>query len=183
MHFHQWNRRETITFLGGAAVAWSLRARAQQTGKVPRIGLLWPGSSGPDPVLDAFYRGLREYGYTEGRDAVFERVDADFKLERFSQLAAELVRRKVDVIFVFSTSPARAVKEATGTIPIVVTAMADPVGDELIDSLARPGGNLTGNTFIGPELIAKRLGLLKQAITSRRSGIPPPTANARWHTW
>jgi hypothetical protein len=96
MHFHQLNRRETITLLGGAAVAWPLRARAQQT-KAPRIGVLWPGSSGPDPALDAFYRGLREYGYTEGQNIVLERVDANFKLERFPQLAAELVRRKVDV--------------------------------------------------------------------------------------
>ncbi len=75
-----------------------------------------------------------------------------------------MVRRKVDVIVVWSTSPARAVKEATTTIPIVVNAMADPVRDGLVASLARPGGNLTGNTFIGPELIAKRLGLLKEQL-------------------
>jgi putative ABC transport system substrate-binding protein len=86
-------------------------------------------------------------------------------MNRFRQLAADLVRLNVDVIVVISTSPARAAKQATGTIPIVVGGMADPVGDELIVSLARPGGNLTGTTFLGPELIAKRFGLLKDGIS------------------
>ena len=88
----------------------SLAAYAQQTEKAFRVGLLWPGPSGPDPVIDAFKDGLREHGYTEGQNIVVERVDADFKPERFAQLAAELVRHKVDVIVVWSTSPARAVK-------------------------------------------------------------------------
>ena len=89
-----------------------------------------------------------------------------------------MVRRKVDVIVVWSTSPALAVKEATTTIPIVVVAMADPVRDGLVASLARPGGNLTGNTFIGPELVAKRLGLLREAIPglSRVAALWHPTA-------
>jgi ABC-type uncharacterized transport system substrate-binding protein len=140
-------RRELILVLGGA-IARPLAAGAQQTGKVPHIGLLFPGPSGSSPNIDALYQGLREHGYVEGQNIVVERVDADFKPEQFPQLAAELVRRKVDVIVVFSTSPARAVKEATSTIPIVVIAMADPVRDGLIASLARPGGNLTGNTLL-----------------------------------
>jgi ABC-type uncharacterized transport system substrate-binding protein len=170
-------RREFIALLGGV-IGWPLAAYAQQTAKATRAGLLWPGTSGPDPVIDAFSHGLHELGYTEGQNIVVERVDADFKPERFAQLAAELVRRKVDVIVVWSTSPARAVKEATTTIPIVVNAMADPVRDGLVASLARPGGNLTGNTFIGPELITKRLGLLKEAIPglSRVAALWHPTA-------
>jgi len=170
-------RREFIALLSGV-IARPLAASAQQTPKSPRVGLLWPGSSGPDPVIDAFSTGLREHGYAEGQNIVVERVDADFKPERFAQLAAELVRHKVDVIVVWSTSPARAVKEATTTIPIVVNAMADPVRDGLVASLGRPGGNLTGNTFIGPELVTKRLGLLKEAIPglSRVAGLWHPTA-------
>src|SRR6202022_4573924 len=93
-----------------------------------------------------------------------ERRYGDWNTGRFQQLAADLVRLKVDVIVVVSTSPARAAKQATSTIPIVVGGMADPVGDELIVSLARPGGNITGTTFLGPELIAKRLGLLKETV-------------------
>jgi putative ABC transport system substrate-binding protein len=157
-------RRDFTAVLGAAAVAWSLAAGAQQTGKGPRIGLLAPGLPRRYPEFDAFYQGLRELGYTEGQNIAIERVFAEWKPDRFPQLAAELVRREVDVIVVASTSPARAAKEATGTIPIVVAGMADPVGDELVVSLARPGGNITGNTFLGPELIGKRFGLLKEAI-------------------
>jgi putative ABC transport system substrate-binding protein len=156
-------RRELIALLGGL-IAWPLGADAQQPARVPRVGLLWPGSSGPDRVIEAFGRGLREHGYVEGQNIVVERVDAGFKPERFAQLATELVQRKVDVIVVWSSSPALAVKEATTTIPIVVNAIADPVRDGLVSSLGRPGGNLTGNTFIGPELVTKRLSLLREAL-------------------
>ena len=109
---------------------------------------------------------------------MIERRYGDWNTERFQQLAAELVRLKVDVIVVISTSPARAAKQATGMIPIVVGGMADPVGDELIVSLARPGGNITGTTFLGPELIAKRFGLLKAAIPglSRVAALWHPSA-------
>ena len=157
-------RRDFTALLGAAAVAWSLAAGAQQTRKAPRIGVLLPGPPAPYPELDAFYQGLRELGYTTGQNIDIERVYAEWKPDRFPQLAAELVRRKVDVIVVASTSPARAAKEATSTIPIVVAGMADPVTDGLVASLARPGGNITGNTFLGPELIGKRFGLLKEAI-------------------
>jgi putative ABC transport system substrate-binding protein len=157
-------RRDFTALLGAAAVAWSPAAGAQQPGKGPRIGMLAPGFPGRYPEFDAFYQVLRELGYTEGQNIAIERVYAEWKPDRFPELAAELVRRKVDVIVVASTSPARAAKEATGTIPIVVAGMADPVTDELVASLARPGGNITGNTFLGPELIGKRFGLLQEAI-------------------
>jgi ABC-type uncharacterized transport system substrate-binding protein len=107
-----------------------------------------PGST-ETPGAVGFYEGLRELGYTEGLNIAIERRYGDSNTDRFQQLAADLVRLKVDVIVVISTSPARAAKQATSIIPIVVGGMADPVGDELIVSLARPGGNITGNTFLG----------------------------------
>ena len=156
-------RREFMTLAGGAAVAWPLAANAQQKGKLSLIGVLNPGTT-DTPGTVGFYQGLRELGYTEGLNIAIERRYGDWNPDRFQQLAADLVRLKVDVIVVISTSPARAAKQATSTIPIVVGGMADPVGDELIVSLSRPGGNVTGTTFLGPELIAKRFGLLKDAI-------------------
>jgi putative tryptophan/tyrosine transport system substrate-binding protein len=156
-------RREFIVLLGGAATGWPLIARAQQIRKIPRLGILNPGTSDPPGTL-GFYEGLRELGYTEGKNIAIERRYGDWRSDRFGELAAELVQINVDVIVVMSTSPARAAKEATSTIPIVVASMADPVGDELVASLSRPGGNVTGTTFLGPELTAKRMGLLEEAI-------------------
>src|SRR5258705_11691920 len=167
-------RREFITLVGGAAAAWPLAANAQQKGKLRLIGVLNPGST-DTPGTVGFYDGLRQLGYTEGLNIAIERCYGDWNTDRFQQLAADLVRLKVDVIVVISTSPARAAKQATSIIPIVVGGMADPVGDELIVSLARPGGNITGNTFLGPELIAKRFGLLKVPIP----GVPH--VPALWH--
>jgi putative ABC transport system substrate-binding protein len=157
-------RRDFIQLIVGTAVAWPLVARAQETRKPPQIGVLYPGPREAWPQPHALDQGLRELGYTEGQNIVVERVYGDWDPKGFPALAAELVRRKVDIIVVFSTSPARAVAQATSTIPIVVTAMADPVRDGLVASLARPGGNITGNTFLGPELIAKRFGLLTEAV-------------------
>jgi putative tryptophan/tyrosine transport system substrate-binding protein len=157
-------RRDFNALLTIAAVACPVAGSAQQTGKAPRIGMLLPGPPGSYPELDAFYQGLRELGYTEGQNIAIERVYAQWKSGRFPELAAELVRRQVDIIVVASTSPARAAQQASSTIPIVVAGMADPVGDGLVASLAHPGGNITGNTFLGPELIGKRFGLLKEAI-------------------
>ena len=170
-------RREFITLVGGAAAAWPLAANAQQKGKLPLVGVLNPGST-DTPGTIGFYDGLRELGYTEGLNIAIERRYGDWNTDRFQQLAADLVRLKVDVIVVISTSPARAAKQATSIIPIVVGGMADPVGDELIVSLARPGGNITGTTFLGPELIAKRFGLLKEAISglSRVAALWHPAA-------
>ncbi|MDE5463664.1 ABC transporter substrate-binding protein [Bradyrhizobium sp. CSS354] len=170
-------RREFITLIGGAAVTWPLAADAQQKRRLPVIGLLHPGSTG-GPAAVGFYEGLRELGYAEGLNIAIERRYGDWNTDRFQQLAADLVRLKPEVIVVVSTSPARAAKQATSTIPIVVGGMADPVGDELIVSLARPGGNITGNTFLGPELIAKRFELLNGAIPglSRVTALWHPSA-------
>jgi len=170
-------RREFITLAGGAAAAWPLAANAQQKAKLPHIGVLNPGSA-DTPGTAGFYDGLRALGYAEGSNIAIERRYGDWNTDRFQQLAADLVRLKVDVIVVISTSPARAAKQATSTIPIVVGGMADPVGDELIASLSRPGGNITGTTFLGPELIAKRFGLLKDAIAelSRVAALWHPAA-------
>jgi putative tryptophan/tyrosine transport system substrate-binding protein len=158
-------RRRFITLLGGAAT-WPLAARAQS--KVARIGTLSPGRSElPDPtlnMLNAFLQGLRELGYTEGQNVAIERQYADGSSDRLRELAAELVRRKPDIIVAFSTTAARPAKQATDTIPIVAVGMADPVADELVASLARPGGNVTGTSFLGPELVAKRLQLLREVV-------------------
>jgi putative ABC transport system substrate-binding protein len=169
-------RRDFITLVGGAAAAWPLAANAQQKGR-PLIGVLNPGST-DTPGTVGFYDGLRELGYTEGLNIAIERRYGDWNTDRFQQLAADLVRLKVDVIVVISTSPARAAKQATSKIPIVVGGMADPVGDELIASLSRPGGNITGNTFLGAELIAKRFGLLKDVMSglSRVAALWHPAA-------
>jgi len=161
-------RRAFITLLGGAA-AWPLAARAQQpigqAGKMPRVGLLMPGPAAHSAtILEPFYQGLHEFGYIEGQNLALERRDAEWKSDRLPELAAELVALKVDVIVAWSTPAARAAKQATNTLPIIAAVMADPVGDELVASLARPGGNITGTTFLGPELVAKRLQLLREIV-------------------
>jgi ABC-type uncharacterized transport system substrate-binding protein len=115
-------------------------------------------------TVDAFRQGLREHGYVEGQSIVIEYRSADGRIERFPQLANELVALNLDLILAQNTPAARAVQRATSTIPIVAAVMGDPVGDGLVASLARPGGNITGLTFLGPELATKRLGLLKQAL-------------------
>jgi putative ABC transport system substrate-binding protein len=136
-------RRQFITLLGGAA-AWPFAAQAQQsigrTGKTPRLGILMPGPAAYSAVtLDPFYRGLHELGYTVGQNLTVELRNGDWKPDRFLALATELVALKVDIIVAWSTPTARAAKQATNSIPIVAGVMADPVGDELVTSLARPG--------------------------------------------
>jgi putative ABC transport system substrate-binding protein len=161
-------RRQFVTFLGGAA-AWPLAARAQQpagrTRKMPLVGVLMPGPAAHSAAtLDPFYRGLHELGYIEGQSLAIARRDGDWKTDRLPALAAELAGLKVDLIVAWSTPPARAAKQATNSIPIVAAVMADPVGDELVASLGRPGGNVTGTTFLGPELVARRLQLLRDVV-------------------
>jgi putative tryptophan/tyrosine transport system substrate-binding protein len=162
------DRRAFIAGAGSVAAAWPLRTLAQQASKVPQIGILSPGrSQQPDFILnmlDAFQHGLDELGYTQGRNIVVERQYADWSPDVLRRLATELVARKVDVVVAASTTAARAAKGATDTIPIVAIAMADPVADELVSSLARPGGNVTGTSFIGPELVSKRLQLLREVV-------------------
>jgi putative ABC transport system substrate-binding protein len=135
---------------------------AQPASKVPRVGFLHPGAP-PNSSADVFTRSLRELGYVEGRSIAIEFRWAEGRLERLPGLAAELVRLKVDVIVVGSTPAIRAVAQATKTIPVVMTVVADPVASGFVTSLARPGGNLTGLTLISPELSGKRIELLREA--------------------
>src|SRR5262249_28898665 len=160
-------RREFITLIGGAA-AWPLAARAQQQAKAPRIGFLIPGrSQPPDAALktvSGFLQGLYDLGYRDGQNIIIERRFADWNLDLLREFAAEMARGNVEVIVTLSTPAARAAKQATSAIPIVAIGMADPVADDLVASLARPGGNVTGTAFLGPELVAKRLQLLKEVV-------------------
>jgi putative ABC transport system substrate-binding protein len=161
------SRRGFIGTLACGLFAAPLAAEAQQGTKVPRVGYLLTASLGsPESrvLLDAFRQGLRERGYVEGQNIVIEYRSADNKIERFPGLATELARLNVDLIVAGNTAAARAALKATNAIPIVSFAMGDPVGDGLVASLARPGGNVTGSTFLGPGLVAKRLQLLKEAI-------------------
>jgi putative ABC transport system substrate-binding protein len=155
------------TFLGtfaGGLLAAPVAAEAQ-SGAIPRIGYLIAGSFGSrDTRPDDLRQGLRENGYVEGQNIIIEYRAADGRLERLPGLATELVRLRVDVIVAPSTPVARAVQQATTTIPIVAPALGDPVGDGFVASLARPGGNITGSTFLGPGLVPKRLELLKEVV-------------------
>ena len=161
-------RRDFIKIIAGSAAAWPLAALAQQETKVPRIGILAPGradnSDASLRTLNAFISALRELGYTEGQNIAIERKFADGNMDRLRALAIELVGGQVDVIVAQSTLAARAAKQATTAIPIVAIGMADPVEDELVTSLARPGGNVTGTAFLGPELVSRRLQLLKELV-------------------
>jgi putative ABC transport system substrate-binding protein len=161
-------RREFITLLGGALADWPLAAYAQQA-KNPRIGVLSFGrgdkSDGSLTTLDAFVPALRELGYTEGQNIAFDRRFADGDANMLDELAQQLVKQRVDAIVALGTPAVRAARRATSTIPIVGIGMADPVEDGLALSLGQPGGNVTGTTFFGPELVSKRLQLLKEIVT------------------
>jgi putative ABC transport system substrate-binding protein len=136
---------------------------AQPTTKVPRVGLLRPGSS-PDPHVDAFRGALQDLGYVEGQTIALEYRWAEGRSAQYPRLAAELVQLKVDVIVTQGEEAARAVKEATSTIPIVMATSGDPVGAGLVASLARPGANVTGLSAVTPDVISKQLQLLKEAV-------------------
>ena len=139
-------------------------AQAQQATKIPRIGFLIPGTKAAFSVrTDAIRRGLRDLGYVEGKNLVIEYRYNDGKVGRLPELAAELARLNVEVIFAVGSDAAQAAKSATKNIPIVATA-ADPVGTKLVASLAQPGGNITGLSILSPELSGKRLELLKEAV-------------------
>jgi putative ABC transport system substrate-binding protein len=145
-------------------VALSFPARAQQQ-KVPRIGFISTASlSSLASRLDAFRQGLRDLGYVEGRNLAIEYRSAEGNIDRLPELAAELVRIKIDCIVTAGAAPTRAAKQATGAIPIIMANNADPVNEGLVASLARPGGNITGLTNLTSDLAGKRLELLKEAI-------------------
>jgi len=159
------NRRAFLGTLTGALLA-ALAARAQPIGKLPRVGILSPGS-GSDPFiqphLDAFRRGLRELGYIEGQTINLEYRWADGKYDRLPDLATELVHLKVDVIVAVALA-VRAAKRATQTIPIVFAAADDPIVTGLVVNLARPGGNITGVSMMGHDLVGKQLQLLREVV-------------------
>ena len=157
-------RREFITLLGGAAV-WPLAARAQQPGKLPTIGFLG-ASTAPamSQWIAAFVQRLHELGWIENRTVAIEYRWGEGRDERYREIAAEFVRLKVDAILAHGTEASLAAKRATSTIPIVATAVGDPVGSGLVTSLARPGGNVTGLSVVSPDTASKRLELLREAV-------------------
>jgi putative ABC transport system substrate-binding protein len=160
-------RRDFLTLLGGAAVARPVGARAQQA-EMPVIGFLNSGS--PDSYVSqvkAFHQALKETGYIVGQNVAIEYRWAKNQIDRLSPLAGDLVRRKVSVIAAGgSPASALAAKSATTTIPIVFMNAVDPVGIGLVASFNRPGGNVTGATLLSAELVAKRLGILRDLLPS-----------------
>ena len=137
------------------------QAEAQQPGKIPRIGTLFSGTAASPGRVDAFQRGLRELGYLQAQDIIIERRNPESRAERYTELAAELVRLKVDVIVTGGLTGAGAAHNVTTTIPIVIAAGGDLVRSGLVASFAHPGGNVTGNTTVSPKLSTKGLELIK----------------------
>ncbi len=176
-------RRELIALLGGAA-AWPVAARAQQA-VVPVVGVLGSATAREwAPPVAAFLRGLSEVGFAEGRDVAIEYRWAENQYDRLPSLAAELIYRQPSVIAALTTPSAIAAKAATATIPIVFTTIADPVQIGLVASLNRPGGNLTGVTFLNVEIVPKMLELLHEVVptaTTMAALVNPTNPNA--DTW
>ena len=161
-------RRDFIALIGGAAAWWPFAARAQQSGKLPTIGFLVAGiPSSHGQLVVGFQQRLRELGWIEGRNIILEVRWAEGRSERYTEIAAEFVRLKVDVI-VTAGGAVLAAKQATSVIPIVFAAAADPVGAGLVASLARPGGNVTGLSIQNTDSIGKRLELLREVVADLR---------------
>jgi putative ABC transport system substrate-binding protein len=159
-------RRDFIVVLGGTAVAWPFGSRAQQRKTIPRIGVLWHAA---DAKEEEFYLGVltkafHDLGYFEGKNIELDHRFPAERPERFRTLAQELVESKVDVIVGVTGLGAKVAKQATGTIPIVIVLDPDPVGNGLVESLARPGGNVTGLSLMAVDLSGKRLSLFKEAV-------------------
>jgi ABC-type uncharacterized transport system substrate-binding protein len=155
-------RRKFLATLGGAAAVWPLAARAQQRPmKIPHIGIIDEG-----PIWDHFRRGLNQLGYVEGRDLAIEYRFARGQPDQLGAVASDLASLSVDVIVSSGSAATRAAQQATTMIPIVMIAVGDPVRAGFVRSLARPGGNITGNTILGTEMAAKRVQLLKEFIPS-----------------
>jgi putative ABC transport system substrate-binding protein len=164
MRINHLKRREFITLLGGAA-AWPLAARAQTPRNIPRLCFLtFDPTASRSTRFAAFFEGLHDLGYVDGQTVSIDYLSADGHGERFPALAAECLRLKADIIAVSTTPATEAAKKATRTIPIVMVALGDPVGTGLVDSLAHPGGNVTGMSMMASDVAAKRLELLKEAV-------------------
>ena len=161
-------KQTTLVTLTALLFAFCSSTEAQQpANKVPRIGFLSDSSASDSATalrLDAFRQGLRELGYVEGKHMIIEHRYAEAKSERLTELAKDLARLKVDIFVVPNDSTARAANKATSAIPIVMASSGNPIGTGVIASLARPGGNVTGLTSYSPELLGKRLDLLKEVI-------------------
>jgi putative ABC transport system substrate-binding protein len=160
-------RRRFITLVGGTVIAWPLAARAQQPGKLPTIGFLGSDASAWSSYTAAFAQRLRELGWIDGRTIAIEYRWSEGRPARNAEIAAEFVRMKVDVI-VTNAFAASAVKQATSIIPIVFPLGIDPLGSDLIRSLAQPGGNVTGVTTLQSDLAGKRLELLREVLPQLR---------------
>ena len=188
------NRRAFIGTLTGGLLAAPLAAEAQQPIRVWRIGFLGPGSySSGDPRVEALRLGLRELGYAEGRNLAFEFRWAEGNAGRLPALAAELAKLKIDTVVTQGTQATDAARRAITTTPIVFSVAGDPIGDGLVASLARPGGNVTGLTDIAPDIAGKRVELLREAVPGIRriavlwnpanpSAAPQLRTRARWRT-
>ena len=161
-------RRAFISLLGTAAAVWPLAGRAQQPAKLPTVGALVLGSTDPEQFWRDFRQGLRELGYVEGQNIRFEFRSAQGQVDRLPELAAELVRLKVDVIVTWFTPPTQAAKQATHEIPIVMADTGDPIGTGLVASLPRPGGNVTGIASVSAELAGKSVELIRDMLPSAR---------------
>jgi ABC-type uncharacterized transport system substrate-binding protein len=162
-------RREFITLFGGAAAVLPLAARAQQVGKIWRIGILETASRELNSAnMGVFLEKLREYGYVEGKNLIVDYRSAGGRNERLPELVSQLIGLNPDVLVLRGTPEALAVKNATSTIPVVMSAVIDPVAIGVAASLSRPGGNFTGMTSVVTELEAKRLGILKEVVPGMR---------------
>ncbi|OGA54559.1 MAG: hypothetical protein A3F74_22180 [Betaproteobacteria bacterium RIFCSPLOWO2_12_FULL_62_58] len=155
-------RRKLLIAFGAGALAAPLASFGQQSARVYRIGFLGAGKA--PGRIDALRAGLRDLGYVEGKNIMIEYRWAEGSSERLPQLAVELARLNIDVFVTHSTSGPRAARQASASIPIVMIAVGDAVATGLVESLARPGGNITGSTILGPQLVAKRLEMLKEAL-------------------
>ena len=159
-------RREFVTMVGAAAAAWPLAARAQRQARITKVGVLWHAANAEEegPLFVGLVEGFRKLGYIEGRNITLEHRFPNEIPERFKSMAIELVSLNVDALVCAGVQAAVALREATKTIPIIFMFMPDPVGSKLVESLAKPGGNATGVTNFGPELIGKRLQHLNEII-------------------
>jgi putative ABC transport system substrate-binding protein len=168
MRINRLRRREFITLLGGTA-AWPLAARAQQPAKLPTIGFLGSATASIwSPWTAVFVQRARELGWIEGRTVAIEYRWGEGRAERCAEIAAEFVRLKVDIIVTSGTPPVLAAKQATGVIPIVVAGVGDPVGNNLVASLARPGGNVTGLSIQQTDTAGKRIELFREVVPGLR---------------